>query len=210
MSIIAAVARTEVYVSSRLKKLSIRSKMSISVKLGWKVISRKIQSWRRTPGPAKITFTGEKPMLKLSPKKDITRRVTVASPRVAENARRALTVVHLAVKHGKSSWGVAGLELRCERMSEEIPLGLLLVSSAPPGAVVVGAGVGVRADAGSSRRRTRSMRGAHQNQHPQDVMDTEEDGPERKRVARRSVVFFFHHSRPRNHTTPSFSSPPPF
>ncbi|KAH9169168.1 hypothetical protein EDB89DRAFT_1986934 [Lactarius sanguifluus] len=58
-------------------------------------------------------------------------------------------------------------------------------ASAPPGAAVVGTGIGVRADAGSSRRRTRSTRGAHQNQHPQDAMDTEEDGRERKRVARR-------------------------
>jgi hypothetical protein len=39
--------------------------------------------------------------------------------------------------------------------------------------------------AGSSRRRTRSTRGAHQNQHAQDAMEIEEDGRERKRVARR-------------------------
>ncbi|KAI0248052.1 hypothetical protein BJV78DRAFT_1285092 [Lactifluus subvellereus] len=39
--------------------------------------------------------------------------------------------------------------------------------------------------AGSSRRRTRSTRGAYQNQHLQDAMDIEEDGRERKRVARR-------------------------
>ncbi|KAH8999678.1 hypothetical protein EDB86DRAFT_3075744 [Lactarius hatsudake] len=93
-------------------------------------------------------------------------------------------VVHLAVMQGKDrAKGVAGLELRCEgiSMSEEIPLGLLLVSSAPPGAAVVC----VRADARSSRRRTRSTQGAHQNQRPQDAMDTEEDGRERKRVARR-------------------------
>ena len=41
------------------------------------------------------------------------------------------------------------------------------------------------AGAGSSRRRTRSTRGAHQNQHTQDAMEIEEDGRERKRVARR-------------------------
>lgn len=41
------------------------------------------------------------------------------------------------------------------------------------------------ATAGSSRRRTRSTRGAYQNQHTQDAMDIEEDGRERKRVARR-------------------------
>ncbi|KAI9457469.1 hypothetical protein BJY52DRAFT_1272668 [Lactarius psammicola] len=58
-------------------------------------------------------------------------------------------------------------------------------ASAPPGATGVGVGAGVGAGAGSSRRRTRSTRGAHQNQHPQDAMDTEEDGRERKRVARR-------------------------
>lgn len=58
-------------------------------------------------------------------------------------------------------------------------------ASAPPGAAGVGAGVGVGPGAGSSRRRTRSTRGAHQNQHTQDAMDTEEDGRERKRVARR-------------------------
>ena len=58
-------------------------------------------------------------------------------------------------------------------------------ASAPPGAAGVGAGVGVGPGAGSSRRRTRSTRGVHQNQHTQDAMDTEEDGRERKRVARR-------------------------
>jgi len=41
------------------------------------------------------------------------------------------------------------------------------------------------AGAGSSRRRTRSTRGVHQNQHTQDAMEIEEDGRERKRVARR-------------------------
>lgn len=58
-------------------------------------------------------------------------------------------------------------------------------ASAPPGAAAIGAGLGVGPGAGSSRRRTRSTRGAHQNQHTQDAMDTEEDGRERKRVARR-------------------------
>jgi len=58
-------------------------------------------------------------------------------------------------------------------------------ASAPPGATGVGAGVGIGAGAGSSRRRTRSTRSGHQNQHSQDAMDTEEDGRERKRVARR-------------------------
>ncbi|KAH9957282.1 hypothetical protein BGW80DRAFT_1383013 [Lactifluus volemus] len=41
------------------------------------------------------------------------------------------------------------------------------------------------AGAGSSRRRTRSTRGTHPNQHTQDAMDIEEDGRERKRIARR-------------------------
>ena len=58
-------------------------------------------------------------------------------------------------------------------------------ASAPPGAAGVGAALGVGPGAGSSRRRTRSTRGVHQNQHTQDAMDTEEDGRERKRVARR-------------------------
>jgi len=39
--------------------------------------------------------------------------------------------------------------------------------------------------AGSSRRRTRSTRGTYQNQHAQDAMEIEEEGRERKRVARR-------------------------
>jgi hypothetical protein len=47
------------------------------------------------------------------------------------------------------------------------------------------AGGAASAGAGSSRRRTRSTRGPHQNQHTQDAMDIEEDGRERKRVARR-------------------------
>ena len=56
-------------------------------------------------------------------------------------------------------------------------------ASAPPG--TAGAGVGIGAGAGSSRRRTRSTRGAHQNPHTQEAMDTDEDGRERNRVARR-------------------------
>ena len=58
-------------------------------------------------------------------------------------------------------------------------------AAAPPGTAVVGGAVGVGPGAGSSRRRTRSTRGVHPNQHSQDAMDTEEDGRERKRVARR-------------------------
>jgi hypothetical protein len=55
-----------------------------------------------------------------------------------------------------------------------------------PAAVGAGAmGTAPSGAAGSSRRRTRSTRGAHQNQHAQDAMEIEEDGRERKRVARR-------------------------
>ncbi|KAI0295150.1 hypothetical protein B0F90DRAFT_1752289 [Multifurca ochricompacta] len=56
----------------------------------------------------------------------------------------------------------------------------MMVLADDPASVAAGT-----AGAGSSRRRTRSTRGAHQNQHTQDAMDIEEDGRERKRVARR-------------------------
>jgi hypothetical protein len=60
---------------------------------------------------------------------------------------------------------------------------MMMLADDPAAAAVAAGAAG--AAAGSSRRRTRSTRGAHQNQHTQDAMDIEEDGRERKRVARR-------------------------
>ena len=65
---------------------------------------------------------------------------------------------------------------------------MVLTDDTASAAAAAGATVAASAGAGagsSSRRRTRSTRGAHQNQHVQDAMDIEEDGRERKRVARR-------------------------
>jgi len=62
---------------------------------------------------------------------------------------------------------------------------MVLADDNAPAAVGATAAATNGGAAGSSRRRTRSTRGAHQNQHAQDAMEIEEDGRERKRVARR-------------------------
>lgn len=62
---------------------------------------------------------------------------------------------------------------------------MVLADDNAPAAVGAAATATSGGGAGSSRRRTRSTRGAHQNQHAQDAMEIEEDGRERKRVARR-------------------------
>jgi hypothetical protein len=62
---------------------------------------------------------------------------------------------------------------------------MVLADDSAPAAVGPAATATSGGSAGSSRRRTRSTRGAHQNQHAQDAMEIEEDGRERKRVARR-------------------------
>ncbi|KAH8986684.1 hypothetical protein EDB92DRAFT_1878259 [Lactarius akahatsu] len=56
MSVIAAVDGTSVYVSSRLKKFSTRSKISTSA--SWLSLTS-LAAKRSTPAPAKITFAGE-------------------------------------------------------------------------------------------------------------------------------------------------------
>ena len=65
--------------------------------LGCKGTSKKIQTWRRTPAPAKITVAGEKTcMLAINAQsqEDITLSLTRLTPlpRVAENASRTLIV----------------------------------------------------------------------------------------------------------------------
>lgn len=64
---------------------------------------------------------------------------------------------------------------------------MVLADDNAPAAVGAAAAATSGGGAGSSRRRTRSTRGAHPhpNQHAQDAMEIEEDGRERKRIARR-------------------------
>ena len=62
---------------------------------------------------------------------------------------------------------------------------MVLAEDNAPAGVGAATATATSGPAGSSRRRTRSTRGAHQNQHAQDAMEIEEDGRERKRVTRR-------------------------